>query len=225
MNNLEKQQSAEHKPETQLVKYLESVDTDQLLSSETSMVKGLITQISNGLDLATAHASPKLFNVRAKLGKGAVIKLLCAVLKSFCDSIKASRTMDAIDIVECAELLEEKYSHDSLKDIILALKYAKLKGMTFYNSIDSSVIMLICSEYFEKKSAWLEAQHKEYKSKFGDFRDETDTVQKAMDEALKKKQQQQQEYIAKMKLEKELDKQIKINQVIQQELELKQKSA
>ncbi len=167
------------------------VDTNLLtkfLDKNADSVKSLVTQIASGLDLPTAHMSPKLFNLKSKYGKGTVIKILCAVLKSFCDSIKASKTMDTIDIIECAELLEEKYSHDSMKDIILALKNAKLKGTKFYNAIDVSVIMAICSEYFEEKTKWLESRHEQTKLLYSDSNNETMTVLRGMEEGAEKKQ-------------------------------------
>lgn len=170
---------------------LEHVTIDSMpvfLEGNAMSLKMLVTSMSSGLDLATAHTAPKLFNLKAKLGKGMVIKILCAVLKSFCDSIKASKTMDAIDIVECAELLEERYSHDSIKDIILALKMAKLKGTKFYNAVDVSVIMGICEEYFESKIIWMENQHEVLKSKHSDSNTEADTIVSAMRVAAEKKE-------------------------------------
>jgi len=181
-----------------------------------STMKGIVSKISSSLDFATAHADIKLFNLKAIHSKGTVIKILCAVLKSFCDSIKATKTMDAIDIVECAEILEEKYSHDSIKDIILALKKAKMKGMTFYNAIDSSIILLICTEYFDDKSKWLEGRHKETKSLGGDIRDETTTVQIAMEESMQKKEQQLKDYAEKMRIEKQQNLLMKQNAAIAQ---------
>jgi hypothetical protein len=42
-------------------------------------LKALVTQIASGLDIKTAHTSPKMFNLKDKYGKGMVIKILCAI--------------------------------------------------------------------------------------------------------------------------------------------------
>jgi hypothetical protein len=126
--------------------------------------------------------------------------------------------MDTIDIVECAELLEERYSHDSVKDIILALKNAKLKGTKFYNAIDVSVIMAICSEYFDEKAKWLESRHEQTKLKYSDSNNETMTIMRAMEESAEKKQRELDRSRHEANLEKLLERdRIKL-QVLENEI-------
>lgn len=164
-------------------------DINKVFIPENKMeIKSLVSMIASNLDYQTALESPKIFHLKTTIGKEMTTKLICAVLVSFCDSIKATRTMDAIDTIECAELLQQKYSHDSIKDIMLALRNAKMKGMTFYNAIDVSVIMGICEEYFENKAKYLESRHNETKNKSGFIRDETTTLLVGFEEAMEKKQ-------------------------------------
>lgn len=198
--------------EKKLLVLLDSVGIDKLgcfLDDNSQNIKALVTQIAYGLDFSAAVASPKIFTLRTKLGKGNVIKLLCAVLKAFCDSIKASKNMDAMDMLECAEALEEKYTHDSIKDIILALKQAKIKGKKFYSCVDISVIMGICDEYFDSKAQWLEQRHLEQKNQFAQTRDVTLTLQKGMEDSMHKREKELEKELRKQKalLAQELKKQ------------------
>ena len=110
--------------------------------------------------------SPKIFRLKKTIGQETLVKLMCVIIKSFCDSIKATRTMDAVEILECSEMILEKYTHDSVKDILLALKRAKEKGMSFYNVVNIPVIFTIITEYMEKKSEWVETRQADEKSHY-----------------------------------------------------------
>jgi hypothetical protein len=108
----------------------------------------------------------KIFRLKKTIGQETLVKLMCVIIKSFCDSIKATRTMDAVEILECAEMIIEKYTHDSVKDILLALKRAKEKGMSFYNVVNIPIIFDIITEYMEKKSEWIETRQADEKSRY-----------------------------------------------------------
>lgn len=139
--------------------------------------------MSQGLTREKAIESPKIFQLRKQLSKGKLIAVICGILKAFCDSIKAARTMDAVDILEAAEAIEERYSHDSVKDIILALKEAKQNGTVFYNSVDISIILKILDEYFESKAKWLENRHNTLKSSGGAVNNEVTSLMIGMERA------------------------------------------
>lgn len=111
-------------------------------------------------------SSPKIFQLKKSMGEADLVKLMCATIKMFCDSIKATRTLDAPEILECAEMIIEKYTHDSFRDILLALKRAKEKGMSFYNVVNIPVIFTIITEYMEKKSEWVETRQADEKSRY-----------------------------------------------------------
>ncbi len=143
--------------------------------------------MSYGLTIEKAFIAPKLFTLKKNLGTTTTIAIICAILKAFCDSIKAQRSMDSVDIVECAEAILIKYSHESMKDIVLALKEAKLKGMKFYNSVDISVIFEMLTEYFEKKSAWIEQKNSLEKTSFGQENTYSTTLAIEMDKAKEKR--------------------------------------
>lgn len=132
---------------------------DMMLSGDISKARLLIHDIGKDLTVIKAAESPKVFELKKALGEEMLVKVVCMVIKSFCESIKASKTMDAIDIIECAEDLIGTYTHDSVKDFILALKLAKKEGMKFYNCVNNGIVMGIINDYMDHKAASLEKLH------------------------------------------------------------------
>lgn len=139
----------------------------QLIEQGNASLRIIVSEMSTGLTIQKALEAPKMFQVQKRLGVESLIKILCVVLKSFCDSIKASKTLDAVDIFECAELIAETYTHDSVKDVIMALKLAKKKGRTFYNSISQVVILEIIAEYMDGKAGFIEKREADRQSELG----------------------------------------------------------
>jgi hypothetical protein len=153
-----------------------------LLQREDQDIKLLVADMSVGLTVAKAMKAPKIFQVKKKLGEETVIKILCVIIKSFCDSIKAKKTLDAADILECADMIAEKYTHDSIKDIVMAFKQAKAKGKVFYNSISIQAVFEIVTDYMDNKSSFIEKEVADMKSKVdGSTRTEANTIATQMD--------------------------------------------
>jgi hypothetical protein len=93
-----------------------------------------------------------------------VVKLLVVVLRAFVDSVRVPDKMGTADIIETAEALAATYTHDSIKDIILALKEARLGGYKFYQALDPAQVFEIVATYFDRKAIWLEHQHRDQKA-------------------------------------------------------------
>lgn len=126
----------------------------------------LLVDIQSTLTPAIAHQAPKLFQLRKaeRLGERELLKLLVLILKSFQDSLKVKDGMDAADLIETAEMILQKYSHDSLKDVMLALKEAKWSGHNFYNALSGPKVMEVLAKYFDHKAQRLEAEHRHQKA-------------------------------------------------------------
>jgi transposase len=161
----------------------------ELLEQKTQIVKVLVSDMSTGLTIQKAMESPKMFQVQKRIGMDNLIKLLCVIIKCFCDSIRAKNTMDTVDIFECAELIAETYTHDSVNDIVMALKQAKKKGHSFYNSISTPVVFEIVTEYINNKSSYIEKREMDSKSSFdGSVRTEAYTVAASVEKAQKERE-------------------------------------
>jgi hypothetical protein len=160
-----------------LIQLLQAVTTTDAITNQSMIVRALVSDMGRGLTIEKALESPKIFQVKKSYGTETVVKILSVVIFSFCHSVKASKSMDEIEIVDCAEGLMIKYSHESVKDIILALKQAKLEGKNFYNSISETVIYEIVGDYMEKKSNFFERRAMDEKSKHdGSVRTEAGTI-------------------------------------------------
>lgn len=95
------------------------------------------------------------------MGEEILVRIVTVIIDSFVHSLKVKEKMDPLEIVSCARVLVGKYTHDSIKDIILALKEAKESGKVFYNSISDQVIYQIVNEYMERKADFIEGYHQE----------------------------------------------------------------
>ncbi|MDO7848680.1 hypothetical protein Q5H92_20105 [Hymenobacter sp. M29] len=136
----------------------------ELASTSSPEARALLAEVSVGLTVAQATAAPKLFQLRHRLGETVLIKLLVVMLRAFVDSLRVPDKPDTADILELADTLACTYTHDSLKDIILALKEARTKGTKFYQSLDVSTLYRLIQEYFERKAAFLEHRHLDQKA-------------------------------------------------------------
>lgn len=135
----------------------------ELATTPNAEARLILAELSVGLTSAVAASAPKLFQLNRQLGETTVTKLLVVILKSFVDSLKVPAKPDAADIIELAATLAETYTHDSVKDIILALKDMRTLGTTFYQSLDVSRIYEGLNAYFEKKARFLENEHYDQK--------------------------------------------------------------
>ena len=136
----------------------------ELARTPNPEARALLAEVSVGLTLAQAAAAPKLFQLQRQLGDRALVGLLVLVLRAFVDSLRVPDKPDAADILELADTLAQTYTHDSLKDLILALKQARTNGTKFYQSLDTSTIYRLISEYFDRKASFLEHRHLDRKA-------------------------------------------------------------
>lgn len=148
-----------------------------ILSGNTEELRFLVHNLSKDLTPIKAAEAPKVFQLKKTIGETMLVKIVCVLLKAFCESINAKRSMDNVEILECAEELLSKYTHDSIKDFVLALKLAKQSGKKFYENVNSASIMEIISGYMESKAAALETEHLDMISKVdGSIRTEMHTL-------------------------------------------------
>ncbi|UOQ51728.1 hypothetical protein [Hymenobacter cellulosivorans] len=136
----------------------------ELASTPNPDARALLAEVSVGLTLAQAAAAPKLFQLRKQVGESVLVKLLVVILRAFVDSLRVQDKPDAADILELADTLAQTYTHDSLKDIILALKEARTNGTKFYQALDSAKIYELIRTYFDRKAKYLENGHLDQKA-------------------------------------------------------------
>jgi hypothetical protein len=149
--------------ETQLMTILKGSSVSELMKGENEDLKLLLVEISVDVTMEKALEAPKIFQLKHSLGEKDLLKLVCFILKAFSDSLKVKNGLNVADIIETANLILEKYTHESVKDVILAFKEAKLKGKKFYQSVSIHTIFEILNEHFMQKTKYLENKHLGYK--------------------------------------------------------------
>ena len=143
---------------------VQAVGIRELARATTPEIRELLADLSVGLTRPVALAAPKLFQLTHRLGAKEVVKLLVAVLRAFVDSLRVKEKPDAADLMTLAEDLAATYRHDSVKDIILALKEARTGGHNFYQALDVSTLYKLVADYFEQKARFLENRHLDQKA-------------------------------------------------------------
>ncbi len=138
--------------------------TRELARATTPAIREMLADISVGLTREVASTAPKIFQLNRTLGPREVVKLLVIILRAFVDSLRVPEKPDAADLLELADTLAETYTHDSLKDFILALKEARTNGTKFYQALDVSTLYRLIRDYFDKKAAYLESRHLDRKA-------------------------------------------------------------
>jgi hypothetical protein len=83
------------------------------------------------------------------------LKLLLAEIST---EVNMARAISAPKIFQLKQSLGE-----SIKDLIMAFKEAKLSGRKFYNMLTVTMIFEILNDYFLLKSHYIEARHKQFK--------------------------------------------------------------
>lgn len=108
---------------------------------------------------------PKLFQI----GKDTARVQILTILAYFNEIAKVKEKLQGYELLILAGFISEKYSHDSVEDILLALKDAIFSGRQFYNKLSIQDISDVLGTYFEKKAAMLENAHKA--KKFEEYSD------------------------------------------------------
>ena len=126
---------ANQTPESHLLATAAAATTSALATASTAETRAMLADTGIGLTKAQALAAPKVFQLSRRLGEREVVKLLVVVLRAFVDSLRVKDKPDAADLIALADDLARTYSHDSIKDIILALKEARISGHNFYQTL------------------------------------------------------------------------------------------
>jgi hypothetical protein len=94
------------------------------------------------------------------------MKLCCAVISLFNKSIKVTTDkMNGMEIYESAVLFCEKYTHESISDLMHCLKLAKTGEFgVVYNRFDTFTMFEFFTKYLDKKYSIMENETKKQKS-------------------------------------------------------------
>ncbi len=146
-------------PERRLLAHLETLRTEQVAAAGKSIpLRRMYVQLQSELTLEQALAAPKLMNLRQSLGEGMVQKLLCFVVAS---ATASHATATPLEVIEVTSLLLEQHPTESVKDVVMAFKRAKLKGQAPAGLPLAALVFQLLGSYLDEKSQYLEARHRE----------------------------------------------------------------
>lgn len=130
----------------------------------------LFLQVQHSINFdITLSKSISIAEARRRSGGDLVKKMILVATKYFVNSLQVKNKLAPLDLLEFAMLFEEKYEHESVDDLILALKLAKTSGKKLYQSISSQELFEIMNEYLEKKAEKREDEHRKRKVSSRDF--------------------------------------------------------
>ena len=155
---------ANQTPESHLLATAAAATTNALAEASTAETRAMLADIGIGLTKAQALAAPKIFQLTHRLGEREVVKLLVIIFRAFVDSLRVKEKPDAADLITLADDLVRTYTHDSIKDIILALKEARMSGHNFFQGLDISTLYRLIAKYFDRKAQYLEHRHLDQKA-------------------------------------------------------------
>lgn len=147
-------------PERRLISHLETLRVEQVAAAGKSIpLRRLYIQLQAELTMEQALAAPKLMNLKQTLGEEMVRKLLSFVIGSATAShVQAPPT----DVLEVAMLFAEHHPTESVKDLVVAFKRAKLKGQAPAGLPLSTLVFELFGTYLDEKSRYLEQRHREH---------------------------------------------------------------
>ncbi|MBC7892039.1 MAG: hypothetical protein H7Y12_07510 [Sphingobacteriaceae bacterium] len=146
-------------PERRLLSHLETLRLEQVAAAGKSIpLRRVYVQMQAAMTMEGALAAPKLMNLRGSLGDEMVRKLLCFVVAS---ATASHLSASPLDVLEVATLLAEQYPTESVKDVVLAFKRAKLKGQAPAGLPLAALVFQLMGAHLEEKSRFLEQRHRE----------------------------------------------------------------
>lgn len=147
-------------PERRLLSHLETLRVEQVAAAGKSIpLRRLYMQLQADLTIEQALMAPKLMNLKPVFGEEMVHKLISFVIGSATAShVQASPT----DVLEVAMLFVEQHPAESVKDLVVAFKRAKLKGQAPAGLPLSTLVFQLFGTYLDEKSRFLEQRHREH---------------------------------------------------------------
>lgn len=128
---------------------------------ETHLV---LMNTSAGLTFEKSLQGDKIFQVKKAIGPGDLLKVIIFLIKNLCDSLNIKENMNALQILETANEIMEKFTHESLDDLILCFKKAKNGEYgIIYNRMDRAVLLAFWAKYLDEKSRFLEDKNLNYR--------------------------------------------------------------
>jgi hypothetical protein len=150
---------------------LQNCSLSKILKGETEEERMILFKAERELSINICINSKPLFLTKNELGEEFLIKMVVLVIWQFQNALKlnSEKTMDSTELVICASDYINRYSHDSVVDLIFALQQARYEGKVFYNKFSQQDFFEILNKHFEKKAREIEAENKSLDTNTNNF--------------------------------------------------------
>ena len=152
--------------QTKLMHLLTGNTVGMIMSQKNEPARMVLSELRREASIEKAHNSKKMTQVKKAIGEESLHKLLCFILKCFQDSLKITNPaneMSASELFEAADMLmgtgENEYGHESVFDVIMALKHFKANPFELFNAFNDMRLRRILTNYLETKADWLESHN------------------------------------------------------------------
>jgi hypothetical protein len=124
-----------------------------------------IARIESGLSVRKSIESGiSLAKMGEVYGHKETMKLIVRLIQNTERFFNVNKKLDEFQLVQIVQIITEKYGHDNIEDIVLALKNARMGfGDKIYGRIDGEVVMKWIEKYMEEKALEFERIHQEIK--------------------------------------------------------------
>lgn len=141
-----------------LMKNLQSLSLSVILSGKADEHSMSVYQAEKFIAIEQCCYATPLFVTKRQVGDDNALKVVCFLIHNFQRSLKLpkDRIMDSTELVIAAGDYIDKYTHDSIIDLIQAFKDARHNGTVFYNKFSQQDLNQILNAHFEAKAAALE---------------------------------------------------------------------
>jgi hypothetical protein len=145
-----------------LMKSLQSFQLSGILSNKASDLAMDVYQAEKMIAMEQCCTATPLFVTKKDIGEDDVLKVVCFVIHGFQRSLHLpnDRIMDSTELVIASGDYIDKYTHDSIIDLIQAFKDARHKGTVFYNKFSQQDLNQILNNHFEAKAIALELMNR-----------------------------------------------------------------
>ena len=108
-----------------------------------------VVDLQTSRNFELCHVATKVYQLDSELS----LKMTCAVISLFNASIKVTtEKMNELEIYETGVMFCEKYTHESISDLMLCLKMAKAGELgIIYNRFDTVTLFQFFTDYLQIK--------------------------------------------------------------------------
>lgn len=157
--------SEELSPEAALVVAIERTSRTSLMNDTPEATRELLAEIRRDVSLEAIYQSPCIAQMKQRVSEVTIFKLVCFIICDFQLSMKFEKVkiLTNSEIIDLADWFLTTYTHDTIKDLILALKESRT-GRQWFGRVSMADMLQVIEKHFEKKAKFIEDLNSTHRS-------------------------------------------------------------